>query len=101
VIHTVGPIWSGGTGGEDGLLAACYRNSLVLARGQGIRSISFPSISTGAYRFPVDRAAAVALTAVRKFLQHQVHDFQEVRFVLFSEHDLKVYQQTWQNLCKK
>jgi O-acetyl-ADP-ribose deacetylase (regulator of RNase III) len=96
VIHTVGPIWSGGRSGEDELLAACYRNSLVLACDRGIRSLAFPSISTGAYRFPVDRAAAIALATVRAFLQ--AHDFQEVRFVLFSDRDLQLYRLAWQDL---
>jgi O-acetyl-ADP-ribose deacetylase (regulator of RNase III) len=64
VIHTVGPVWGGGERGEDRLLAACYRNSLALARHQGLASIAFPAISTGAYRFPADRAALIALRAV-------------------------------------
>lgn len=64
VIHTVGPIWGGGERGEDRLLAACYRNSLALAEAHGLASIAFPAISTGAYRFPPDRAAFVALNAV-------------------------------------
>jgi O-acetyl-ADP-ribose deacetylase (regulator of RNase III) len=94
VIHTVGPVWSGGNQNENLLLENAYRNSLTLAKDKGIRSISFPSISTGAYRFPIDDAARIALSTVRDFLEH--HDFEEVRFVLFSDRDLKVYQEVWQ-----
>jgi O-acetyl-ADP-ribose deacetylase (regulator of RNase III) len=61
VIHTVGPVWRGGGSGEAGLLAACYRNSLALAAQNAIRTIAFPSISTGAYRYPLDRAVRIAL----------------------------------------
>ncbi|HSH63388.1 O-acetyl-ADP-ribose deacetylase [Methyloceanibacter sp.] len=64
VIHTVGPVWGGGERGEDRLLASCYRNSLALAEADGLTSIAFPAISTGAYRFPPDRAASIALRTV-------------------------------------
>jgi O-acetyl-ADP-ribose deacetylase (regulator of RNase III) len=64
VIHTVGPAWGGGERGENRLLAACYHNSLTLAEAHGLTSIAFPAISTGAYRFPPDRAAFIALSAV-------------------------------------
>ena len=64
VIHTVGPVWGGGERGEDRLLAACYRNSLTLAEAHGLASIAFPAISTGAYRFPPNRAASIALRTV-------------------------------------
>jgi O-acetyl-ADP-ribose deacetylase (regulator of RNase III) len=64
VIHTVGPVWGGGERGEDRLLAACYRNSLVLAEAHALASLAFPAISTGAYRFPPDRAASIALRTV-------------------------------------
>jgi O-acetyl-ADP-ribose deacetylase (regulator of RNase III) len=63
VIHAVGPVWGGGTRGEDGLLASCYRRSIELCRDRGLLSIAFPCISTGVYRFPADRAAGVAVTA--------------------------------------
>ncbi len=69
VIHTVGPIWEGGFQGEDDLLAGCYRNSLVLAERYGIRTIAFPAISTGNYRFPVPRAADIALRETKRFLE--------------------------------
>ncbi|MGB9803865.1 MAG: O-acetyl-ADP-ribose deacetylase [Desulfofundulus sp.] len=97
VIHTVGPIWSGGERGEDGLLRNAYYNSLSLARERGIRSISFPSISTGAYRFPVERAAAIALKTVRDYIiEHNF--FEEVRFVLFKEDDYRVYREAWEKI---
>ena len=69
VIHTVGPIWHGGDRGEDGLLASCYRNSLALAEQNGAKTIAFPSISTGAYRFPLARAAKIALAEIKNFLK--------------------------------
>lgn len=68
VIHTVGPVWQGGGQGEEALLEACHRNSLTLARDTGVRTIAFPAISTGVYRFPGDRAAAVAVRTVAEFL---------------------------------
>jgi O-acetyl-ADP-ribose deacetylase (regulator of RNase III) len=68
VIHTVGPVWHGGGQGEDGLLADCYRNSLNFAIAEGFRTIAFPAISTGVYRFPLDRAARIAVGTVRDVL---------------------------------
>ena len=68
VIHAVGPVWRGGGSGEDALLASCYRNALRLAVAHEARSIAFPAISTGIYRFPADRAARIATRAVRGFL---------------------------------
>jgi O-acetyl-ADP-ribose deacetylase len=65
VVHTVGPVWNGGTHGEDDLLASCYRRSLEVARGAGARTIAFPAISTGVYRFPPARAARIAVREVR------------------------------------
>ncbi len=96
VIHTVGPVWSGGNQNENLLLGNAYRNSLTLAKDKGIKSISFPSISTGAYRFPIYDAARIALSSVREFLKE--HDFEEVRFILFSERDLKAYEEAWQKV---
>jgi O-acetyl-ADP-ribose deacetylase (regulator of RNase III) len=96
VIHTVGPVWRGGEHGEAGLLALAYRNSLTLAASRGIRSLSFPSISTGAYRFPITRAAEIALGTVSEVLERT--SFDEVRFVLFSEDDLAVYKDTLSRL---
>ncbi len=68
VIHTVGPVWHGGDRGEDRLLASCYRRSLEIAAERGLRSVAFPAISTGAYGFPADRAARIAVDTVRAFL---------------------------------
>ena len=68
VIHAVGPVWQGGGRGEDAQLAGCYRSAFALARAQGVRSIAVPAISTGVYRFPAERAAAIALTEIRKGL---------------------------------
>src|SRR5438045_1167956 len=65
VIHAVGPVWQGGQGGEDELLARCYRRALALAEEHGVRSIALPSISTGAYGFPVERASRIAVREVR------------------------------------
>lgn len=65
VVHTVGPVWNGGTRGEDDLLASCYHRSLEVARGAGARTIAFPAISTGVYRFPPERAARIAVHEVR------------------------------------
>ncbi|MFA5794095.1 MAG: O-acetyl-ADP-ribose deacetylase [Candidatus Brocadiia bacterium] len=70
VIHTVGPAWDGGKHNEDEFLAQCYRNSLILAVKHGIKTIVFPSISTGAYRFPLERAAPIAVSEITKFLDH-------------------------------
>lgn len=96
VIHTVGPIWQDGQHGEPELLRNAYFNSMALAQKHGIRSLSFPSISTGAYRFPIDQAARIALTTVRDFLKE--HVFAEVRFVLFSEKDLRIYEEAWEEV---
>ncbi|HEV2736135.1 MAG TPA: O-acetyl-ADP-ribose deacetylase [Longimicrobiaceae bacterium] len=68
VIHTVGPVWQGGGAGEDELLQSCYRNSLQLAAEHGLRTVAFPAISTGVYRFPPERAAGVAVREVLRFL---------------------------------
>ncbi len=98
VIHTVGPVWSGGNRNEEQLLRNAYYNSLNLAKEKGIKSVSFPSISTGVYRFPIDKASRIALNTVKEFLQK--HNFVEVRFVLFSERDLKVYEDALKEICK-
>lgn len=69
IIHTVGPVWQGGKTGEDDLLASCYRKSLELAREHAVKTIAFPAISTGAYNFPSERAAGIAVSEIMKFLQ--------------------------------
>lgn len=84
VIHTVGPIWHGGSQGEPELLADCYRNSLSLAMAQGIRSLAFPSISTGVYAYPVDQAAGIAVRTVKEFLTEHPAAFDEILWVLFD-----------------
>lgn len=91
IIHTVGPVWNGGNKREEELLSECYTNSLALAMSRGIRSIAFPSISTGIYRFPVDKAARVAVTAVWEFLQLYEDAFDRVVWVLFDENTKEVY----------
>lgn len=98
VIHTVGPIWRGGKEGEPELLAKAYRSSLALALSQGINTIAFPSISTGAYGYPVDQAAEVALRAVLGFLRENPGKFREVRFVLFSAGDFAAYRAAWDRI---
>jgi O-acetyl-ADP-ribose deacetylase (regulator of RNase III) len=90
VIHTVGPVWQGGNNGEDGLLAACYRNSLDLAVKNEIKTIAFPSISTGAYRFPVERAAVIAITEMKRFLQSD-SSIEKVLMVCFDEDTYQKY----------
>lgn len=92
VIHTVGPIWSGGNGGEAELLAQAYRNSLALAQKKGLKTIAFPSISTGAYGYPVEKASRVAVRAVVEFLEKN-KGIEQVRFVLHSMHDLRTYEE--------
>ncbi len=90
VIHAVGPIWRGGSHNEPALLAACYRRSLELAAERNIRTIAFPSISTGAYRYPIDLAAPIATEATRSFAQRDT-SLREVTFCCFSREDLAVY----------
>lgn len=90
VIHTVGPIWRGGGAEEAETLARCYRTSLELAEARGLRSVAFPSISTGAYGYPAELAAPVALGAVRDALLAG-RRIELVRFVLFTEWDFDAY----------
>jgi O-acetyl-ADP-ribose deacetylase len=92
VIHTVGPVWQGGDAGEDELLASCHRRSLEVAAELGSRAVAFPAISTGIYRFPVERAAAIALATTAAELERHPA-IQEVRFVLFSDEHLQAFQQ--------
>ena len=84
VIHTVGPVWHGGSQGEPKLLAACYRNSLELAVANGIRTIAFPGISTGIYGYPLEPATRLAMTTVRDCLATML-SIQEIRFVTFGD----------------
>jgi O-acetyl-ADP-ribose deacetylase (regulator of RNase III) len=92
VIHTVGPVWTGGANGEDELLARCYRNSLALVAPHGIRSIAFPSISTGVYRFPLDRATRIAVAEARRYLQDAT-GLDDLIFVCFGRAAADVYAQ--------
>jgi O-acetyl-ADP-ribose deacetylase (regulator of RNase III) len=90
VIHTVGPIWRGGRHDEDELLARCYRNSLALAAQHGVRTIAFPAISTGAFGFPLRRAAEIAVREVRDYLSDRPQ-IDTVTFVCFDVETLEAY----------
>ena len=92
VIHTVGPIWRGGESGEPELLAEAYRNSLALAVSKGLKTIAFPSISTGAYGYPIEKACKVALKTVKEFLEKE-DKIEKVVLVLYSRHDFEVYKE--------
>ena len=89
VVHAVGPVWSGGGAGEDGLLASCYRESLRLAEGVGAASVAFPAIGTGVYRFPRERAARIAVREVSSFLEGRPG--MEVLFVCFDRPTYETY----------
>ena len=97
VIHTVGPIWKGGTSGEDQLLASCYRNSLKAAAELGVKSIAFPSISTGAYGFPMERATEIALKEVSEFLKKD-EGIEKVVFVCFGKEAFRIYKEKFKKL---
>ncbi len=96
VIHTVGPVWRDGQQGEPELLASCYRESLRLASLHQLQTIAFPSISTGAYGYPIELAASVALATVKA----EGANLELVRFVLFSDGDLSVYQKAFTGLSR-
>lgn len=91
VIHTVGPVWNGGSQREPALLRSCYENSLKTAAAQGLQSIAFPCISTGVYRFPPDQAARIAVDTVREFLRDS-SPIQRVIFCCFGQDDFERYQ---------
>ncbi|MDB9822664.1 O-acetyl-ADP-ribose deacetylase [Deltaproteobacteria bacterium] len=97
VIHTVGPVWGGGNRGEEELLASCYRNSFKVARELEVKSIAFPSISTGAYRFPIERATEIALEETKKYLEKD-KNISRVVFVCFGEKVLKIYQDMYKKV---
>lgn len=90
IIHTVGPVWNGGKHNEDKLLADCYINSLKLAVENKIKSMAFPAISTGIYRFPLERATKIAVTEVKKFLEKN-DTIEKVIFVCFDEETYEIY----------
>ena len=98
VIHTVGPVWRDGSHGDPELLQKAYKNSLIQADQNRLTSIAFPSISTGAYRFPIDKASRIALTTVIDHLKGTT-TVTLVRFVLFDQASLEAYQNTLKALC--
>lgn len=91
VIHTVGPVWHGGRQGEDELLARCYRRSFEVLRRQGLTSIAFPSISTGAYGFPVERACRIALREIQTAIEAN-QSIQKIVIVCFDDHTFRSYE---------
>jgi O-acetyl-ADP-ribose deacetylase len=90
VIHTVGPVWQGGNKNEEELLSNCYRNSFRIALENGVRSIAFPAISTGAYSFPFDRASGIACSVTEEFLKNE-SCLEKIIFVFFSSKDLQSF----------
>ncbi|HXH02458.1 MAG TPA: O-acetyl-ADP-ribose deacetylase [Candidatus Competibacteraceae bacterium] len=100
VIHTVGPVWQGGKQGEAALLAACYRNSLALARKYGVRTIAFPAVSCGVYGYPVKGAAEIAIREVRSFLDTDA-ELERVYLVCFGDTVLAAYRDVWERLRNK
>jgi O-acetyl-ADP-ribose deacetylase (regulator of RNase III) len=96
VIHTVGPLWQGGLGNEQEVLKSCYQECLKLARVKGLRSIAFPSISTGAYGYPMDKAAMTALDTVMDFMESKDGEgLDSVTFVLWGDDALKTYDRAY------
>lgn len=100
VIHTVGPVWQGGTHGEAELLASCYRNSVRLAQERDLRSMAFPCISTGIYRFPAAQACEIALTTVMSCAVESPA-LERLIFCTFSAADKALYENTYARLCEK
>jgi len=90
IIHTVGPVWNGGKNNEDKLLANCYKNSLKLAAENNIKTIAFPSVSTGVYRFPVERASKIAVKEIKDFLEKD-SPIEKVIFVCFDDRTYEIY----------
>jgi len=97
VIHTVGPVWAGGDSGEDQLLESAHRRSLEVATDLGARTVAFPAISTGVYRFPVERAAAIALGTTAQYLDSNP-ELERVTFVLFSDDHLRAFERALDEL---
>ena len=91
VIHTVGPVWHGGSSGEPDLLVSCYYNSLKVAMDKGISKIAFPSISTGVYSYPVDKAAKIAVDTVERFVRENQYAFDLIEWVLFDDRTFAAY----------
>ncbi|HNX90302.1 MAG TPA: O-acetyl-ADP-ribose deacetylase [Candidatus Omnitrophota bacterium] len=94
IVHTPGPVWTGGEHGEPFLLDCCYKNSFLLARKAGFKTIAFPAISTGVYGYPVDKAAKIAISVGMKQIEH----FDEIIYVCFSEDVLEGYQKVYAKL---
>ena len=92
VIHTVGPVWHGGKSGEEELLASCYYNSLKVAAENKIRSIAFPSISTGVYGYPIEQASKIAVHTVKRFLDENPGLIDTVEWVLFDDRTFAAYE---------
>ncbi len=100
IIHTVGPVWHGGDQGEAGLLAACYRNSLALARRHEVRSIAFPAISCGVYGYPLEEAARIAVRETSRFLA--VHDLPaQVLLVCFGAEVYRAYREAYREMLEE
>jgi len=97
VIHTVGPVWAGGKRNEDALLAECYVNSFKVARELGVKRIAFPSISTGAYMFPLERATEIAFMETKKVLEAD-REFEKVIFACFNEKVFKTYEEIYRKI---
>jgi len=100
VIHTVGPVWHGGSSGEAETLASAYRESLKLAAEKGLKSISFPAISTGVYGYPMESAARIALETAIDFAE-QNNSLKEIDFLLYDDYSFKVYTDTLRELTPK
>jgi len=94
VIHAVGPVWRGGNNNEENLLANCYKNSLHIAVENGIKTIAFPSISTGVYHFPIEKASLIAIREVLSFLEKEA-SIEKVLFVCFSRSDYDIYRKNF------
>ena len=92
IIHAVGPVWGGGKQGEDELLAHCYKNSLRLAAEHDAKTIAFPCISTGVYRFPKERAAEIAVRQTKEFLSNN-QSIEGVTFVCFDDENFRIYEE--------
>jgi len=101
IIHTVGPVWNGGKKQEEELLADCYKNTLRVAVENGIRTIAFPSIATGIYHFPVEKAAKIAVSTVAAFLQENEGALDLVVWVLFDENTKAVYEAAVENVRRE
>jgi O-acetyl-ADP-ribose deacetylase len=99
VIHTVGPVWRDGNHNEDELLASCYRNCFALVQKQGIKTVAFPSISTGAYGFPMDRAARIAVRETKNFLERN-RPVEKVLLVCFGAGALEIHKVAVQEVCR-